>query len=68
MCQKENAYLNDIAQKNGASKMKMLDLITEHSDSLATMRGQDANLLGLLGVIREQNGLPFELQDHESQS
>ncbi|OAQ83719.1 6-phosphogluconate dehydrogenase family protein [Purpureocillium lilacinum] len=59
MAVKENNHLNDLAQKNGV-KLKTLETVTHHTNSVTAKRGPDANLLAIYGSIREDSGLPFE--------
>ncbi|UNI16485.1 hypothetical protein JDV02_002916 [Purpureocillium takamizusanense] len=59
MATKENGHLNDLAQRHGV-KLKTLDTVTHHTDSVTAKRGPDANLLAIYGSIREESGLPFE--------
>ncbi|KAJ6441529.1 6-phosphogluconate dehydrogenase family protein [Purpureocillium lavendulum] len=59
MAVKENAHLNDLAQRNGV-KLKTLETVTHHTNNVTANRGPDANLLAIYGSIREESGLPFE--------
>ncbi|GJN78263.1 hypothetical protein PLIIFM63780_001756 [Purpureocillium lilacinum] len=59
MAVKENNHLNDLAQRNGV-KLKTLETVTHHTNSVTAKRGADANLLAIYGSIREDSGLPFE--------
>ncbi|KND89096.1 putative oxidoreductase GLYR1 [Tolypocladium ophioglossoides CBS 100239] len=59
MAVKENAHLNDLAQKNGV-KLRTLDTVTHHTDRVNKNRGPNASLMAIFGNIREESGLPFE--------